>query len=210
MKEKMIGLTRIMIMGIALGVLGTFLVYWQFPQFLCYTVHDTSQSDLYQKISHEMEPGTNLVEHFVPRNKYLTAVRIHVKREENEGEEDIIIGRLLNAEKQVLAESSFRPQDEFFEFKFHKWVNTTKEYQMEIIFPKENSHAITTTFGPSDIGPSEHRALYIGDVCSEETIYAEYIYGSYSRKLLAFWFLIFFLGGIMIGDALFCKKNQKN
>ena len=210
MKDKLMGLTQMLIFGIVIGVLGTFLVYRQFPQFLCYTVYDVTQSDLNEKANHNMEPGTNLVEHFVPRNNYLMGVRIHVERDGIEEEENIVIGRLLNSDGKVLVESSFKPQDEFFEFEFDKWVDTEEQYQFEIFFPEENATAIATTFGPPDIGPDEHRALYIEGVCAEEAIYAEYVYGTYSRKLLAFWFLVFFLGGMMIGDSIFYKKNNKN
>lgn len=209
MRNKIIGLIQLLIFGMVIGVVGTCMVYRQFPQFLCYAVYDVKASDLYQKDNQEMAPGSSLTESFVPRYDYLTAVRIHVEREGIEEAENVVIGRLLNAEQKVLAESSFRPQDEFFEFEFNKWVDTEKEYKLEIVFPEENDTAIETTFGPADIGPDEHRALYVDGAYADAALYTEYVYGTYSKKLLAFWFLIFFLGGMMIGDAILYKKNKK-
>lgn len=209
MRDKSLGLAKLVIFGIIFGMLCTGLVYWRFPRFLCYAVYDVSESDLYQKENREMAPGTCLVEYFVPRYRYLTGVHIHVNQKRKEDSGNIVTGRLLDSKQRVLAQSGFAPEDEFFEFKFNRWVSTDEEYQMEIIFPEENGSPVITTFGPEDIGPDEHRALYMNGERSGEAIYAEYVYGTYSRKLLAFWFLVFFLGGMMIGDTVLYRKQQK-
>ena len=206
MRDKFIGLAKILIFGIAIGVLCTGLVYRCLPQYLCYVVYDVCESDLYQKENREMEPGAVLVEHFVPRYRYLTGICIHVDRKSSRGNGNIVIGRLLDSKQRVLAESSFAPEEPFFEFEFNRWVSTEEEYQLEIIFPEENGSAVMTTFGPEGIGPDEHRTLYVNGERTGEAVYAEYIYGTYSRKLLAFWFLIFFLGGMMIGDTVLHRK----
>lgn len=205
MRDKALGLIKILIFGIVIGVLCTWLVYWRLPQLLCYAVYDVCGSDLYQKEDREMDPGTYLVEHFVPRYRYLTGVYIHVNQNDSG---NIVIGRLLDSRQRVLAESGFAPGDEYF--KFDQWVSTEEEYQLEIMFPGGNGGAVTTTFGPEDIGPDEHRALYVNGERVGEAVYAEYIYGTYSRKLLAFWFLVLFLGGMMIGDTVLHRKNIIN
>lgn len=210
MRDKIKGLIPLLIFGIVISVVGTCIIYRQFPQFLCYAIYDVKASDLYESGNRQMVPGDSLEESFVPGFDYLTAVRIHVERDGIEEADNIVIGRLINAKQKVLAEASFMPKDEFFEFEFDRWVDTGEEYKLQIVFPEDNATAITTTFGPADIGPDEHRALYVNGVQDDGAIYTEYVYGTYSKKLLAFWLLIFFLGGMMIGDAVFYKKNIKN
>ncbi len=210
MRDKIKGLIPLLIFGIVVSVVGTCIIYRQFPQFLCYAIYDVKASDLYESENRQMVPGDSLEECFIPRLDYLTAVRIHVERDGIEEADNIVIGRLLDSKQKVLAEADFAPQDEFFEFEFHKWVDTKEEYKLQIVFPEENATAVATTFGPADIGPDEHRTLYVNGVQDDSAIYTEYVYGTYSKKLLAFWLLIFFLGGMMIGDAVLYKKNNKN
>ena len=209
MRDTIWGLTRIVMTGLIMAALGTGIVYWKLPQFLCYAVYDVKQSDLYQKEERGLEPGTKLQEYFVPTNRYLKAVRIHVDRASSKGQNNIIRGRLLDSKQKRLASASFMPEDEFFQFKFNTWVNTEREYQLQIDFPAENGSAVVTTFGPGDIGPEEHRKLYINGEQAEDAVYAEYVYGTYSKKLLVFWMLIFFLGGMAAGDAFFSEKQTK-
>lgn len=210
MKDKIKGLIPLLIFGIVVSVVGTCIIYRQFPQFLCYAIYDVRASDLYESRMRQMAPGDSVEESFVPSFDYLTAVRIHLDRDGIEDADNMVIGRLLDSEEKILAEDSFVPQDEFFEFEFHKWVDTEAEYKLQIVFPKENTTVIETTFGPADIGPDEHRSLYVNGVQDNGAIYTEYVYGTYSKKLLAFWLMIFFLGGMMTGDAILYKKNNKN
>lgn len=44
---------------------------------------------------------------------------------------------------------------------------------------------------------------------SGKELYAEFIYGTYSRKLLAFWFIVLFTGGFMIGETILYKLTLR-
>lgn len=205
MKKRAYGLAVILIFGMVTAGICTGILYRCFPQFLCYAVYDVCASDLYQREDRLMEPGSSLVEAFVPRYPYLTGIRIQVDRAGSGDHGNVIIGRLLDPGRKTLAESRFAPEDAFFEFRFDRWVRVGEEYRLEVIFPEENKTAVPTTFGPKDIGPEEHRALYIDGEKAGQAVYAEYIYGTYSKKLLAFWFFVFFLGGTLLGDTVWSR-----
>ena len=199
MKEKMFDLGKMFAFGLISAILCTCVIYFFFPQYLCYAVFAVNTSDLYQKEDRDIYPGAKFVEYFSPQSNYLTGIGINVLRENRE---DVVVGRLLDDRQRVLAESQFTLQDVSYEFEFNKWVKPGERYLLEIVFPEENENAITTTFGPVDIGPNEHVALYVGDNQMEEALYTRYIYGTYSKKLLAFWFLVFFLCGMVVGETI--------
>ena len=203
MKNKMIKRFLLLIGGsIVFSVLLTGIVYRFFPQYLCYSVYDASEGDVYQKEEAEMNAGSRLTEHFVPQNDYLMGVNIEVRREENDNK---IIGRLLDSQGKLIVESSFSVNDAFYEFSFGKWVKSGQEYQLEIVLPEENRSAVMITLGPNDTSASEHRVTYIDGAVSGEALYVRYIYGTYSKKLLVYWLLVLFLCGFMIGEALLYK-----
>lgn len=62
-----------------------------------------------------MTPGTSLTECFSPQFGFLTGISIGVKREEND---NTLIGRLLDDEGKVLAESYFTLKDTDYSFCF--------------------------------------------------------------------------------------------
>ena len=207
MKNKMRKLTLLLIGGIVFSLLFTGIIYLFFPQYLCFAVYDVSEGDLYQKEELEMHSGSRLMEHFVPWNDYLIGVNIGVKREENDNE---IIGRLWDNQGKMIAESGFSVRDVAYEFMFYKWVKPGQEYQLEILLPEENQSAVIITFGPNDSGAVEHNITYIDGISSDKVLYVRYIYGTYSKKLLAFWLIVFFLCGFMIGETVLVKYEKHN
>ena len=212
MNNKMRKLSLLLIGGIVFSVLSTGIVYRFFPQYLCYTVYDVSEGNLYQKEELEMSSGSLLTERFVPTNDYMIGIDIGVKREENANEfnENELIGRLSDDHGRTIAESSFTVRDVEYRFTFHKWVEPGKEYQLDILLPEENQSAVVITFGPGDTVASEHTATYIDGASSDLSPYISYIYGTYSKKLLAFWLLVFFLCGFMIGETVLCKIENRD
>lgn len=207
MKNKMRKLTLLLIGGIVFSLLSTGIIYFFFSQYLCFIVYDVGESDLYKKEELEMYAGSQLMEHFVPWNDYLIGVNIGVRREENDNE---IIGRLWDNQGKMIAESSFSVRDVAYEFTFQKWVKPGQEYQLEILLSDENQSAVIITFGPNDSGAAEHGITYINGTPLDKALYVRYIYGTYSKKLLAFWLLVFFLCGFMIGETALSKYEKRS
>lgn len=202
MDNKWKKLILLMVGGFLFSVIFTGIVYYFFPQYLCYAVYDASEGNLYQAEEEGMASGRRLTEYFTPRHPYFTGVSIGVKREKND---NMVVGRLLDAQGKVVAESRFSLRDADYTLYFHRWVEPGQQYQLEILFPKENQSEVMVTFGPEDSGAGEQEASYVDGEPSDRVPYVCYIYGTYSRKLLAFWFMVFFLGGFMIGETVLYK-----
>ncbi len=192
--------------GMIFSALSTGIMYHFFPQYLCYAVYAVGKGNFYQLGTKEMAPGTSLTECFSPQFGFLTGINIGVKREENE---NTLIGRLLNEEGRVMAESQFTLKDADYSFLFYKWVDPERQYQLEILFPESNQGAVTVTLGTGDSGADEQTGLYVDGNPSNKELYAEFIYGTYSRKLLAFWFIVLFTGGFMIGETILYKLTLR-
>lgn len=188
--------------GFIFGVIFTGIVYRFFPRYLCYAVYDASEGSLYQAKMEGMAPGERLTECFVPRFSYLTGVDVGVNREDND---NVVIGRLLDPQGKIVAESRFTLRAADYTFSFHKWVEPGQRYQLEILFPEENRSAVMVTFGPEASGAGEHQSSYVDGEASDSIPFVRYVYGTYSRKLLAFWFMVLFLGGFMIGETILYK-----
>ena len=207
MKNKMKKLSLLLMGGIVFSVISTGIVYRFFPQYLCYDVYSVSEGDLYQKEELDIYSGSQLKEYFVPRYDFLIGVSIGVKREDNDNE---IIGRLLNNEEKMIAESSFSVRDVAYDFMFQKWVEPGQEYQLEILFPEENQSAVVITFESNDSASTEHNETYFDGTLSDKSPYICYIYGTYKKKLLAIWLIVLFLCGFMIGETILYEYEKRN
>lgn len=205
MENKWRKLVLLVLGGLIFSTVSTGIMYWFFPQYLCYAVYDVSEGNVYRLEEEEMVPGTLLTEYFVPGNQYLTGVGMEAQREDND---NVVIGRLLDGQGKVVAESQFALRDADYRFLFHKWVEPEQQYQLEIQFSENNQSAVTMTFGPEDSGAGEHVKSCIGGNPWDKVPYIYYIYGTYSRKLLAFWFIVLFLGGFMIGETILYKRTM--
>lgn len=207
MNSKMRKLSLLIAGSFVFSLLSTAIVYRFFPQYLCYTVYDVSEGDLYQIEELEIYPSGHLMECFLPTNDYLMGADIAVKREENGSEfkDNELIGRLLDNQGRKIAESSFSVRDINYRFTFQEWVKPGQEYRLEITLPEENQSAVVIISGPCDTAASEHTVTYIDGELSDISPYISYIYGAYSRKLLVFWLLVLFLCGLMIGETILYK-----
>jgi len=191
--------------GIVFSVVSTGIMYRFFPQYLCYAVYGVSDGELYQAEEKGMAPGTLLTECFVPQNGYLTGVSVGVRREEND---NMVIGRLLDGQGKVMDECYFTLKAIDYSFLFNEWVEPGQQYKLEILFPESNQSAVMVIFGPEGSGADEHIISYVEGNPSDKELYAGYIYGTYSRKLLAFWFIVLFVGGFMIGETILYKLTM--
>lgn len=192
--------------GILIGLCLTFLLYRCFPQFLCYAVYDVRESDLFEKQNEAVEPGTVYTLAFQPQHPYLAGIGINVLREDSD---DRIQARLYDDQGKLLGRSSFSLKDVSYQFSFGRWVSTEQEYYLEITYPPENEKAIETTFGPAGIGPQEQKSLSRNGAVQEQELYVSFIYNTYSKKLLAFWFLIFLLCGTMLSETIYEKRKEQ-
>lgn len=206
MKNSWKKLTLLAAGGMIFSALSTGIMYRFFPQYLCYAVYAVGRGNLYQPETREMTPGTSLTECFSPQFGFLTGISIGVKREEND---NTLIGRLLDDEGKVLAESYFTLKDTDYSFLFYKWVDPECQYKLQILFPESNQSAVMVTLGPGDSGTDGQMGLSIDGSPSGKELYAEFIYGTYSRKLLAFWFIVLFTGGFMIGETILYKLTLR-
>lgn len=207
MRNRLTELIRLFMFGVIIGGICTCILYYIFPQFLCYTVYVVTESSLSEIENRAVNPGTCLAEDFTPQYNFLTGIIISVRREDSD---DIIVGKLYNDKQRLLAEDQFTLHDSSYEFGFYQWVTPGEMYRLEITFPEKNNNAVVTTFGSEDIGTLEHISFYIDGARRQDAFYIQYVYGAYSRKLLAFWFLAFFLSGISIGDtARFLLERRK-
>lgn len=191
----------------------TFCIYKIFPQYLCYAVYGVSESELYESESRRIAPGASYTEYFTPLNAYLKSIAFNLESGmgENSGELNYIKGTLLDeegkavAKNRILAEAS--DTSVYCEFPIEKWVEPGRQYRFVMEFP--DSGELYVTFGPDDIGPAEHGRLLQGTESADFGMYLRYVYGSYSKKLLALWFLIFFVSAYLLGECFLNYGKQK-
>lgn len=194
--------------ALLVGFLGTFVIYRFFPQFLCYTVQDVHVSELYDQQELELLENVRYTEYFVPTGDYIKSIYINL-RGNTQGDETLISATLLREGGNVIARSKFKIEDiqdtAFREFSIEKWVDVGQVYRFVIDFPADAG--VSVTFGPEDIGPEEHIRGELDGRNDGGVMYMQYAYGSYSRKLLAFWFLAFTVSACLIGDCFLDKKK---
>ncbi|MCH5343496.1 MAG: hypothetical protein J1E64_05600 [Acetatifactor sp.] len=194
--------------ALLIGVLGTFAIYRLFPQYLCYTVQNVHASELYDRQDLELSKAVRYMEYFTPTGDYIKSIFINL-RGNTQNDETRVSGTLLEEGGNVIARSNFEVGDiqdsAFREFSIEKWVNAGQVYQFVVDFPADAD--VSVTFGPEDIGPEEHVSGELDGRNDEGVMYMQYSYGSYSRKLLAFWFLVFTVSAYLIGDCFLFKKK---
>lgn len=212
MKSKLKGVIVLFGVSCAAALLCTLCIYKVFPQYLCYTVYDVSESDLYERESRRIAPGTVYTEQFTPRNSYLKSIAINLETVEKLIEKPESLEAVLSDEKgKTLEKAKVTPEYAkkavYCEFPVEKWVAPGKEYQFMIKFPEQTETIVT--FGPADIGPEEHIRLISEEEEPDGSMYFKYVYGSYSKKLLVFWFLVFFVSACYIGEFFIDNGKQQ-
>ena len=196
-----------------LAFLGAYVVYKFFPQYLCYVVYDVSEADLYEKEEKAVASGAQYTEYFVPQNAYLKSIIVSMgvktaKSDMDDGQ--YVAASLVDEENNVLAESKLwvEASDKlsFCEFEIERWVDSEGVYGLVLEF--SDSGGVFVTFVPSDAGPQEHQRLIYENEVLGENIYLQYVYGSFSKKLLAMWFLVFFVSVGLLGEC-FLRHGKK-
>ncbi len=209
MKNK---LKDIIILCIASGVISvvcTLGVYYLFPQYLCYTTYDVHASDLQGK-EEKSVAGAEYVETFIPTSSYLKNIAISVTTDKSdESYEEYVVGKLTDASGKVIARDSCELSAgmslEYCEFNIEKWVTPGEEYQLLLDFPERED--VYVTFCAADAGPDEHVKLE-GGLSDAENMYMRYIYGTYSKKLLLIWAVVFFVGAYFLIEEV--KKSGRS
>lgn len=193
--------------ALLIGVFCTFILYRFFPQYLCYTMQDIHASDPYERSDLGLSKGMRYTEYFTPTGDYLKSILINL-RGNVEGDETLMSWTLLEEDSSVVAKSSVPVGDivdsVFYEFSIEKWVKNGQVYQFIIEIPADEG--VSVTFGPADIGPEEHVNSLLNEGNDESVMYMQYSYGSYSRKLLIFWFLIFTVSAYLIEECFWHRR----
>ena len=208
-------LAGLLLFSLAAGVAGTMVIYKFFPKYLFHTVYMIHESGTDGEMEDKNIAGsTQYTEHFYPKLPYLKSIVLHMGSMDEVSEE--IAGnmavdmKLLRDDGKVLAQSSLLPEPmkgfRFQEFPMESWVESGREYRAVITFPDRSDLYITSSLTP--IGPGEHAALEINGEESGETLYIQYRYGTYSKKLLAVWFAVFFMAAFMIGEYAAGKHRK--
>lgn len=204
MKNKLIDIIILCIISGVISIACTWCVYNVFPQFLCYAVYDVHESNLQEKEDKPVS-GQEYVETFVPVNSYIKTIAISVTTEDNDDVyEDYIVGKLIDNNGKTLAQDKYEISSgmslEYCEFEFEKWVMPGEEYQFVLTFPERED--VLVTFCSLDAGPVEHVSLQGGQQSDVENMYMRYVYGTYSKKLLAIWLLGFFIGAYFVVEQI--------
>ena len=199
MKGKWIRAAVILLFTAVFTLLATAILYICFPHLLYRLTYDVYESDLYESRSREVYAGESFTETFSPELPFVMAIGLNVERRNRTDE---IIGRLYDDSGKLIAEDSFNLIDVDYNFSFMKRLDTDKTYKLEILISENNKNPINLTFGPEDIGPSEHISFEDSGEMSEEILYTQYIYGTYSKKLVALWMLVFAVTGLILAESV--------
>ena len=194
MKESKKKIALLMSITSVMSILLMLFLYFGVPQYLCRTVYGVNESDLSLMEVIEVPANTQITETFVPASNYIKSVAASFRVSESVAQDyQYITGKLLDNKGNVLSESSNELSlyvDVYdCEFEVEKWVDTSEEYYFSIEMP--NCKGVSAVFVPQEAGPTEHVQLSCGNEVVLQNLYLRYTYGSYSKKLLVMYFLIF-------------------
>lgn len=216
MKNSRRTLASLLILSFIIALLGAAVLYKVFPETLfkiVYIVHESGGTEE-ELISKNIERNSQYIEYFHPEESYLKSIVLHMgclgdSSQDSNRNMAVNIKLLKNdgtilTEKNLLLESmkGLRSQ----EISVESFVETGQEYRILITFPDSGNLFITA--GLKEIGPGEHVRLIINGEKAEETLYIQYIYGTYSRKLLMMWFLVFFATVFFIAEWCGCRYRS--
>lgn len=192
-------LIKELIVAAIFTILATAFLYFIYPSALYRITYDVHESDLYEQSQASVSPGAVLRETFCPRSSYVRSIGIHV---DYKNSTDTLTGILYDSSGKRIARATLHKMT----FRFDKRLDTTKHYTLEIIASPQNQEDILLTFGPSGIGPSEHISF---EGSKDARIpYTEYVYGTYSKKLLSAWLVCFFTIGLCLREVLLNKSSH--
>ena len=199
MKGKWIRAAVMLLFATVFTLLTTVILYTCFPHLLYRLTYDVYESDLYESRSREVYAGECFTQTFSPKYPFVMAIGLNVERKNRTDE---IIGRLYDDSGKLIAEDSFNLMDENYNFSFMKRLDTDKTYKLEVLISENNKNPINLILGLEDTGSSEHISFEDSDEISGEILYTQYIYGTYSKKLMALWMLVFAVTGLILAESV--------
>ncbi len=209
-RKAMVKTGSFLLCALLAGLLGTFVLYRWFPQYLCYTVQDVHAGELYERREATLSQGLDYTEYFVPAEGYLKSILVNLTGETS-ADRTLVRGTLSAEDGSVIARSSFRIGDvagsAYGEFPIEKWVPVGQTCRFTVSFPENTK--VSVTFGPEGIGPEEHVSCEWAGKDDGSVMYMRYSYGSYSRKLLAFWFLVFAVSAGLLADGFWRGRKLR-
>ena len=204
MKSKFKSMLILSALSVLLAGLGIGLVYKVFTQYLFYEIYNVSETVMAAPVDWEVAAGAQYEEYFVPQSNYLKSISINVNQtatlELNDTPQDYRIQAILkDASGKKVKEAGYTVKATdvreriYCQFSFEKWVKAGQQYQLSLVFPENQK--VSVTFGGETGHPAEHVALKESENEITEAMFVRYIYGTYSKKLLVLWFMVFFVTG---------------
>lgn len=219
MKNNCRTLASLLIFSFVIALLGAAVLYKLFPESLfkiVYIVHESGGTEE-ERIIKNIQGNSQYIEYFHPEESYLKSIVLHMgclgDLSQDSNRNMTVNMKLLKNDGAVLTEKNLLLEAieglRFQEISVESFVETGQEYRVLITFPDSGNLFITTSM--KEIGPGEHVRLMVNGEKSEETLYMQYIYGAYSRKLLMMWFLVFFATVFLIVERwFFIRRKQIN
>ena len=178
--------------ALLISLTGTFVIYQFCPKLLCVVVHDVQATGQEAPCARDVAEESITVP-IVPTGRYLKNIAISVSRK---GEPSRLLAVLEKDGRTVARENialSEKMKKEYCRLDIEAWVKPGEEYQLTLSFPAEEATEGTTMTYSQDAGP-----------------YLQCVYGSYSKKLLALWAFVFFIGGFYLTNSIISKGNIKS
>lgn len=196
----------ICISGVFITVLEMAICFFFFPKYICQTINIVNTSEIVEESWFKVSEKMSLSEEFNPNYQYLECINIHVG--ENE-EGNLLLGRLTDEKGKVLEEHIMKAKKGFVSFQIQRWVSKEKKYVFLVEGCEGNKGEIPITFGETVVGSVEHISSWVGDDISKGVLWTQYVYHTYSKKLLLAWFFVFMTISFMILDTFWKKYFVK-
>ena len=191
-------------LSVLIAGLGVGLIYKVFAQYLFYEIYNVSETVMAAPVDWEVAAGAQYEEYFVPQSDYLKSISINVNQtatlELNDTPENYRIQAVLKEDSgKIVKEAGYMVKATdvreriYCQFNFETWVEAGQQYQLALVFPENQK--VSVTFGGETGHPAEHVALNAAGNEIAEAMFVRYIYGTYSKKLLLLWFMVFFVTG---------------
>lgn len=211
MKSKLKSMLIMSALSVLIAGFGMSLIYKVFTQYLFYEIYNVSETVMAAPMDWEVEAGAQYEECFVPQSDYLKSISINVNQtatlELNDTPEDYRIQAVLKDDSgKIVKEAGYtvRATDVreriYCQFHFETWVKPGQPYQLSVIFPENQK--VSVTFGGETGHPAEHVTLNAAGNEIAEAMFVRYIYGTYSKKLLLLWFMVFFVIGYWLCQSV--------
>lgn len=219
MKSKLKLMLILSALSVLLAGLGVGLIYKVFTKYLFYEIYNVSETVMTAPTDWEVAAGAQYEEYFVPQSDYLKSISININQTAtlklNDNPQNYHIQAILkDASGKVVKEAGYTVKATdvreriYCQFSFETWVKAGQQYQLSLVFPENQQ--VSVTFGGETGHPAEHVALKAAENEIADAMFVRYIYGTYSKKLLLLWFMVFFLTGYWLcqGVSDMMRRNH--